>query len=400
MFVSCDLPRARFSQARRDFARLLTPATIESFSMVPSSVFQFTSIHFVILVNIAVGLATPADEPVTLANVDALATELGLDQDGRAGLNLPNEPIKEKFSLKAAKRFLDTSSLYWQKQRKCFTCHTNYPYLMARPLLGREDTAQRQVREFAEQVVTEQWPDKGPTFDAEVVSIAAGLAFNDSLGAGKLHAVTRQALDHMWTFQREDGSFDWIKANTAPSELDDHYGVTLALIGVGAAPNGYADTPAAQAGLEKLRRYLAKHPSAYLHQSVMLLWAASYVDGLMTSEDLRLRVDELLALQQEDGGWSLASLGNWKFHGAEGNTVVNSSDGYGTGLVTYVLRRAGVPADDPRIVQAIGWIKSNQRANGGWLTRSQSKAGGHHSISRAGSAYVIMALAACDQLRE
>ena len=53
---------------------------------------------------------------------------------------------------------------------------------------------------------------------------------------------------------------------------------------------------------------------------------------------------------------------------------------------TYALRRAGVPANEARIVRAITWLKSNQRANGGWLTRSQNSPNHHHSISRAGSA--------------
>ena len=342
--------------------------------------------------------ALVADEPVTLTNVTALALELGIDPDGRAGLSLPEELVREEFSVDAATRFLDISILHWQKQRKCFTCHTNYPYLMARPLLGAKDTAHRQVRAFAEQTVTDQWPNEGPNFDAEVVSIAALLAFNDALDTGKLHDVTRRALDRMWDLQREDGGFDWIHDNTAPSELDDHYGVTLALIGVGAAPDRYADTPQAQACIEKIRGYLARHPTEYPHQSAMLLWAASYVDDLLTPDDRQRRVDELLALQHEDGGWSLASLGNWNFHGAGGLAVGNSSDGYGTGLVTYVLRRAGVPVDDARVARAIGWLKSNQRANGGWFTPSQSNPRGHHSISRAGSSYAIMALAACAQL--
>ena len=72
------------------------------------------------------------------------------------------------------------------------------------------------------------------------------LAFNDGIETSTLHAATRRALGHMWIFQKADGSFDWIKAYTAPSEWDDHYGVTVSLIGVGAAPSGYADTPAAQ----------------------------------------------------------------------------------------------------------------------------------------------------------
>lgn len=340
-----------------------------------------------------------ADEPVTLANAEEVAKELGLDSDGRAGQNLPEQQIREKFSLDAATRFLDASSLYWQKQRKCFTCHTNYPYLMARPFIVADDTAHQQVRAFAEQTVTEQWPEKESVINYEVVSTASILAFNDAFQTGRLHDVTRQALARMWTIQRDDGGFDWIRANTAPSELDDHYGVTLALIGVGAAPDGYASAPQAQQGIKKIRDYLADNPPQYPHQSAMLLWAASYIDSLLTPEDQQRRVDELWALQQKDGGWSLLSLGNWPFRGKGGESVARLSDGYGTGLVTYVLRRSGVPVDDVRITRAIHWLKSNQRANGSWLTRSQSDPGGHHSISRAGSAYAIMALAICDELQ-
>ena len=351
-----------------------------------------------ILMLIAISGVVAADEPVSLANVDVLAEEMGIDPNGRAGLNLPKEPVREQFSAKAATRFLDVSILHWQKQRKCFTCHTNYPYLMARPLLGATDIAHRQVRAFAEETVTERWPDQGPNFDAEVVSIAALLAFNDAFGSGQLHDVTRQALDRMWTLQRGNGGFKWIHDNTAPSELDDHYGVTIALIGVGAAPGDYADTPQAQAGMAKLRDYVAKHPTLYAHQSAMLLWAASYVDNLITPEDRQRRVDELLSLQQPDGGWSLLSLGNWEYSGPGGEAVGRASDGYGTGLVTLVLRRSGLAIDDERISRSVDWLKSNQRANGGWFTPSQTKPHGHHSISRAGSCYVIMALAACDEL--
>ena len=137
-----------------------------------------------------------ADEPVTLENAESLAIKLGIDLDGRAGTNLPEEPLKEKFSAEAATRFLDISILHWQQKQECFACHTNYPYLMARPLLGAADRAHQQVRTFAAQTVTKQWSEQGANFDAEVVSIVALLAFNDAMDTGKLHKVTRQALDH------------------------------------------------------------------------------------------------------------------------------------------------------------------------------------------------------------
>ena len=77
--------------------------------------------------------------------------------------------------------------------------------------------------------------------------------------------------------QREDGGFDWIKNGQPPSEIDDHYGVTMAAIGVGVAPDHYAETPAARTGLDKIREYFKNNPPANLHQRAMLLLASLHV---------------------------------------------------------------------------------------------------------------------------
>ena len=70
------------------------------------------------------------------------------------------------------------------------------------------------------------------------------------------------------------------------------------------------------------------------------------------------------------------------------------SDGYGTGFIVYVLRRAGVPADDPQIQKGIAWLKKNQRSSGRWYTRSLNKDNKHY-ITHAGTAFSLMALEIC-----
>ena len=65
-------------------------------------------------------------------------------------------------------------------------------------------------------------------------------------------------------------------------------------------------------GLSGIRKYLTDNRPATVHHRAMILWASSYVDGLMTDERKQACVDELLALQKGDGGWGLASLGDWK----------------------------------------------------------------------------------------
>jgi squalene-hopene/tetraprenyl-beta-curcumene cyclase len=230
---------------------------------------------------------------------------------------------------------------------------------------------------------------------AKAVLTASVLAQNDALTTGNLHPATRKALDRMWTMQRADGGFDWMKNNQPPSEIDDHYGVTMAAIGVGVAPNGYAQTPAAQAGLDKIREYFQHHPPAHLHHRAMKLLASLHLDGIMTQSQRQQVVDDLSALQKPDGGWNLVTLGDWER--SDGKPPGrDSSDGYGTGFAIYVLRRAGVPPDDARIRRGIAWLKTHQRQSGRWFTRSPWKDRKHY-ITHAGTAYAILALAACGE---
>ena len=44
----------------------------------------------------------------------------------------------------------------------------------------------------------------------------------------------------MWTLQHPDGAWNWLKCNWPPAEADDYYGVTVAALGAGVAPDGYA----------------------------------------------------------------------------------------------------------------------------------------------------------------
>ena len=308
--------------------------------------------------------------------------------------NTKDEPLAS-YSLQRAAHFLDRAALDWQKTRQCFTCHTNFAYLMARPHLSADVPAHAQVRAYAEELVTQRWPEKGPRWDAEVVCAAAFLAMNDAATTGKLHPITRAALDRMWTVQREDGGWNWLKCDWPPMESDDHYGVTLAVIGAAIAPEGYAQTEAARAGLERALHYLREQPPPTLHHKAMLLWASTLIDGVLTAEQRQEVVDALLALQQPDGGWGLATLGDWvRADGSEQDKL--SSDGYGTGFVIYVLRQAGLPAQNPQIQRGVAWLKANQRASGRWYTRSLH-ADSKHYITHAGTAFAVMALAACGE---
>ncbi len=328
-----------------------------------------------------------ADEPVTPANFKAPA-------DSRK-----DEPLAKAFSLGKAVDFLDAASLAWQAKQNCFSCHTNFAYLYARPLVSAKSPAHDRIREELESMVSKRWPDKKPRWDAEVVASAAALAFNDAHTTKQLHPLTKTALDRMWTVQRPDGGWSWFKCNWPPMENDDHYGATLALLAVGVAPGDYAKTETAQKGLAGIRAYLQKNPPQNLHHKAMTLWAATHLDGFLSADEKQAIVKELAATQRPDGGWSAAALGDkdWK-RADQLEQDPLTSDGYGTGFVVYVLRRAGVPTNDPGVQEGVAWLKANQRESGRWFARSLNRDNKHY-LSHAGTAFAVMALAVCEEAK-
>jgi squalene-hopene/tetraprenyl-beta-curcumene cyclase len=323
--------------------------------------------------------------------------------------NTPDEPLAGALSLARSAEFLDGVTLAWIKERKCASCHTGYPYLLARTALGNPKApALLQMRAFFEERVA-AWDRGGKGAGllkgggnlkesegvTEVVATAATLALHDAQSTGKLHPRTRQALDRMWELQRKDGSWAWNKTRLAPTEHDEYYGVTYAALGVGHAPEGYARGETAKEGVARLKGYLRKHPPPDLHHKTWLLWASLKLDGLMTAAERAQTIKDLLALQRDDGGWSLPSLGAWKRLNGKPNDERAPSDGYATGLVLYVLRQAGVPATKEPMRRGVKWLKTNQRALGRWFTRSLNADQAHY-VTNAGTAYAVMALKACE----
>jgi squalene-hopene/tetraprenyl-beta-curcumene cyclase len=321
----------------------------------------------------------------------------------------PDEPVAKAFSLARGVAFLDTATLSWFRSNQCFSCHTGYPYLLARTSLGDSRSAGLlEARRFLEGRVA-AW-DKGGKGKGylkgvgvieltegvtEVVAIAATLALHDGQSTGKLKPATRTALARMWELQQADGSWTWNKEDLAPLEHDDYYGAVYAALGVGHAPEGYARSAAAKEGVARLRRYFAKTPAPDLHHKTYLLWASLALDGLMDRAERQRTLNALLALQREDGGWSLPSLGAWKRRNGKPQHKDAPSDGYATGLVLYVLRQAGVAATEKPIQRGVAWLKANQRESGRWFTRSLNRDGRHY-ISNAGTAFAILALKACE----
>ena len=313
-----------------------------------------------------------------------------------------DESVRKTFSAEQAARYLDNASLNWQKSRNCATCHTNMPYLMARPALGPALKDSGEVRSFFESYYLARWEKgrKAPQKPYRPVVVGAALAFNDAQTTGTLSDTTRKTLDLMWTTQNEKGAWNWAKCGWAPMEIDDHYGVTLAALAAGVAPDNYAETEAAKAGLAKARKYLAAHPLPSLHHRIMIAWASLRIEGLMKKQERDKTLQDMLSKQLEDGGWSTPGfLADWKaFKRKDGKPHDPlTADAYGTGLALVFAREMGLPSKDPRLQKGVAWLKSNQRESGKWFTRSPSKDSKNY-FTNIGSAFAVLGLQACDEL--
>jgi squalene-hopene/tetraprenyl-beta-curcumene cyclase len=222
---------------------------------------------------------------------------------------------------------------------------------------------------------------------------------------GKLSDDARLALDNMWGLQlktgEKKGAWTWLNFHNEPWEADDSqfWGATLGALAIGNTPKDYRSTPAVQENLKLLTEYL-QHEQAdqSLVNRTFLLWASTKLPNLLTPKQQKSIVDELLSKQQEDGGWSTTSIviATWKRR--DGTALETKSDGYGTGLVSFVLERAGVSRSDTHMKKALGWLAQNQdKSEGQWRATSMNKQRDPASdagrfMSDAATAYAVLAL--------
>jgi squalene-hopene/tetraprenyl-beta-curcumene cyclase len=129
---------------------------------------------------------------------------------------------------------------------------------------------------------------------------------------------------------------------------------------------------------------------------VVLLWASTKLQGLLTPDQQASIVDEILPRQREDGGFSTSSLvGSWK---RSDNTPLDAaSDGYATGLIAFSLEQLGSPKAQPQLKRALTWLRTNQQPDGRWPASSLNKDRKLSSdaglfMSDAATAYAVLAL--------
>ena len=308
----------------------------------------------------------------------------------------PDEPLRMDYSLQAADVYLADAAQSWTNKYQCISCHTNGLYLMAgamEPAGKPWDETRAFALDYLDAYINEIKTPNGQYGAVEgIVATACFLALGDSIRYGTLSPETMLAMDYAISLQDEAGNWPrWLACNWPPYESDTHFGVTLMAIVIGRAPNEYRAKPHVKLAFARLQSWLTQHPPETMHQKAMMLWAEAE-NGTELDPAIRSTwVSELMSLQQEDGGWSMASLGNWPRR--DGTPQLATSEAYPTAFCIWVLRRGGIKSESDEIQRAVAWLQHNQRESGRWFSRSQ-RADTRHYLSNASTNMATIALRA------
>jgi squalene-hopene/tetraprenyl-beta-curcumene cyclase len=348
--------------------------------------------------------------------------------DARGGPGAEADPAAA-WNRQTAAAYLDQRSVWWSTwptaQRDhgtfCVSCHTALPYALARPTLRRalgESAPSAGEAAMLASIVKRvmNWRDMEPFYPdqlrgvpktsesraTEAILNAVILSRRDAR-AGALSEEGRRALDNMWALQmktgEQTGAWTWLQFHNEPWEGDSSpfHGATLAAIAIHSAPGGYAASPDNQERVKALHDYLQKgNEQQALVSRAMLLWASTLSPDVIAREAQQGIVDALLRAQQDDGGWSTASMGPWKR--ADGTALDTRSDGYATGLVTFALESFADARTRPQVARGLAWLSAHQDpATGAWSAVSLNKQRDPASepakfMSDAATAYAVLAL--------
>jgi len=308
---------------------------------------------------------------------------------------------------KAAAAYLDQRADWWMgwpmsardHDTFCISCHTALPYALGRPALRQalaEQSPSATERKLLDNITkrVRLWNQVEPFYSdekrgapktaesrgTEAVLNALILANYDA-HQGKLSDDTRTALANMWALQLKSGeskgSWTWLNFHNQPWEAEDSqfWGATLGAIAAGTAPGDYRSAPEIRSNLQTLSEYLQQgFRGESLINRVFLLWASAKLPGILNADQQKSIIDEVLSKQRSDGGWSTSSLVIETWKRRDGTPLDTGSDGYGTGLVAFVLEQAGVPRTQPALKLALSWLTANQdKAAGLWLAYSLNK---------------------------
>src|SRR5262249_48273225 len=314
----------------------------------------------------------------------------------------------------------------------CVCCHTCVPYALARGALRHalgDQSANATEKKLIDQTklrvtLWNNLSDKSialmdsssaekrkQSIGTEAVLNAVILAADDRYaGRSTPSDATIHAFENLWKEQLLDGedkgAWAWFDFKLEPweSQKGTYFGAAIAALAVKMAPgyiNGGKEEDGLTNKLQMLRDYLRyRFDDQNLYNQAWGLWASTALGGVLTPDQEKGVIAQLLAKQRSDGGWSLSSLGD--FARKDGTAEDQSSDGYATGLLLQILQAANLPESSQQLPNGLTWLRSNQQPTGEWRCSSLNKQRNPSThtgkfMSDAATAYAVLAL--CRQIR-
>jgi hypothetical protein len=273
-------------------------------------------------------------------------------------------------------KYLQTESAAWLNTRKCAACHhvplplwalgeaERQGYAIDRrfvadtieSLLGSKDKL-LSSRIFPNPADPPDPRPQGRGLNMGLPMLAVAARSLPSLSEGQKQSL-RLIAGEIVNKQQPDGSWEFFATLRRPpineSQTTDAAWILLALMG-----ETGPDAPKAQReALAKGMAWLNAAKRSDLHQDKALNVLLGVRSG-KPRKALQPTIDELLALQRADGGWS--------------QTVPDPrSDAFATGQTLYVLSLAGLTAERPEIKRGLECLVATQNPDGSWPMISRS----------------------------
>lgn len=295
--------------------------------------------------------------------------------------------------------YLQTESATWLKTRGCAACHhvpmplwalseaQQHGYTIDKKYLS--DTTESLLGSKDKLMSSKIFPNPADPPDPRPQGrgLNMGLPFL-AVAARSMPSLTPEQRTSLRLITEEivrkgqsDGSWEFFATLRRPpineNQTTDAAWIILALQGDKDAPEG---------ALKKAVEWLdaAKRTDTHQDKALKLLLG---VRAGKSRKALQPTIDELLALQRADGGWS--------------QTVpVPRSDAFATGQTLYVLSLAGLTADRPEIKRGLDFLVATQKADGSWPMTSRSTPNGEPGgaklltpITCAASAWATLGMA-------
>jgi hypothetical protein len=284
----------------------------------------------------------------------------------------PATPQQVQKSVERSLKYLQAESTSWLNVRKCAACHH-----VALPLWSMIE-AERQGYSVDKKFVTETAdrtlgsrekmigsrilpdpkgkPDTRPGSNMGIVFVAIAGRALPSLSEGQKQSLKLIAKE-IPKKQQKDGSWksvdDRIPINESPAT-----DTAWSIMAMEAGTDASKPSPEREA-LAKAKAWLDGQVPTSLQTKVFKIWMA--LREKKTRAELQPSLDELLALQQLNGGWR--------------QVPEMASDAYATGQTLYVLSLAGYTAHEPQIKRGIDFLIANQKPDGSWPMISRSTLG-------------------------